>query len=83
MNYFNEPFTEDNLGRLIAKTGQRPIKLMRGAAAAGMTDETPDSDAIKAMVADPNLIQRPILEVGDRAILARPVEKALELLDVR
>jgi arsenate reductase (glutaredoxin) len=65
---------------LIRKTGLRPIKLTRGAAAAGITEETPDKDVIKAMVADPNLIQRPIIEVGDKAILARPVEKALEIL---
>lgn len=62
------------------KTGLRPIKLTRGAAAAGITDDTPDADVIKAMVADPNLIQRPIVEVGDRAVLARPIEKALHLL---
>lgn len=58
----------------------RPIKLTRGASAAGLTDETPDADVISAMVNDPNLIQRPIVEVGDKAVLARPVEKALELL---
>jgi arsenate reductase len=80
VNYFNEPFTEQNLRKLIAKTGLRPIKLARGAAAAGLGDQTPDSDVIKAMVADPNLIQRPIVEVGDKAVLARPVEKALDLL---
>jgi arsenate reductase-like glutaredoxin family protein len=32
------------------------------------------------MVANPGLIQRPILEVGDRAVLARPIDKALELI---
>ena len=32
------------------------------------------------MVAEPNLIQRPIVEVDDQAVLARPIEKALELL---
>ena len=32
------------------------------------------------MVADPNLVQRPIVEVGDKAVLARPIDKALELI---
>ncbi len=70
----------ENLTALVNKTGLRPIKLTRGAAAAGLTDETPDADVIAAMVADPNLIQRPIVEVGDKAVLARPVDKALELI---
>jgi len=80
VNYFIEPFTEANLSKLVAKTGVRPIKLARGAAAAGLTDDTPDKDVIRAMVADPNLIQRPIVEVGDKAVLARPIERALELI---
>ena len=80
INYFNEPFTEKNLGALIKKTGLRPFKLVRGAAAAGITEDTPDAKVIAAMVVDPNLIQRPIVEVGNKAVLARPIEKALELL---
>lgn len=54
--------------------------MTRGAAAAGLNKDTPDSEVVKAMVADPNLIQRPIVEVGDRAVVARPVERALELI---
>lgn len=68
------------LEQLVAKTGLRPIKLIRGAAAAGLTDETPEAEVIRAMVADPNLIQRPIVEVGDRAVLARPIDRAMELV---
>lgn len=71
------------MATLIAKTGLRPFNLVRGAAAAGITEVTADAEVIAAMVADPNLLQRPIVEVGDRAVLARPVEKALELLDMR
>ena len=80
MNYFNEPFTSEVLAKLAKKTGQRPIKMTRGTTGAGLSDETPDDQVIAAMVADPNLIQRPIVEVGNKAVVARPIEKALELI---
>lgn len=78
MNYFNQPFTEENLGALIRKTGMRPYDLLRSKE--GVTTETPDSDIIAMMVNDPNLLQRPIVEVGDKAVLARPIDKALALI---
>ena len=79
VNYFNEPFTEKNLGELIAKTGRRPFELLRRAGETGITADTPDAEVIRRMVADPNLIQRPIVEVGGKAVLARPIEKAMEI----
>jgi arsenate reductase-like glutaredoxin family protein len=36
---------------------------------------------IALMAQHPELLQRPIAERGDRAVLARPVERVLELLD--
>jgi arsenate reductase len=54
--------------------------MTRGATAAGLDKETPDAEVIAAMVADPNLIQRPIVEVGDKAVVARPIDKALALI---
>ncbi|CAN5544252.1 hypothetical protein BH10ACI3_BH10ACI3_29710 [soil metagenome] len=57
--------------------------LRKGEAAvkdAGISTDTPDGDVIKLMVANPNTIQRPIVEVGDRAVLARPIENALEII---
>lgn len=40
-----------------------------------------DDELIAAMVAHPKLVQRPIAVRGDRALLARPAERVLELLD--
>jgi len=80
VNYFNEAFTAERLTKLAKKAGVRPIEMTRGAAAAGLTKDTPDADVIAAMVADPNLIQRPIVEVGDKAVVARPIDKALVLI---
>ena len=69
---------------LIKKTGLRPFDVLRKGEAEfkelGLTPETPDREVIAAMVKHPNLLQRPIVEVDDRAVLARPVEKALDLI---
>lgn len=84
VNYFIDEFDETKLTALIKKTGLRPINVTRlsepDAKALGLNDSTPDSEVIKAMVKDPSIIQRPIVEVGNRAILARPIELVLDLL---
>jgi arsenate reductase (glutaredoxin) len=64
--------------------GMRPFEIVRKGEAAVKSGEvaadTPDDKVIDMIVADPNLLQRPIIEIGDKAVLARPVDKALELL---
>ena len=84
VNYFIEPFTEKNLTALLKKTGMRPYDVLRRAEpefkGLGITADSPDADIIKAMVAYPSIIQRPIVEVGEKAVLARPIEKALEII---
>jgi arsenate reductase len=39
-----------------------------------------DDAIVDAMIAHPDLIQRPIVENGSRAILARPAERLREIL---
>ncbi len=47
----------------------------------GLSDKSLSDDAlIAAMVAHPDLMQRPIVERGPRAVLGRPTEKINEVL---
>jgi arsenate reductase (glutaredoxin) len=62
-----------------------PRELLRKGEAAyrelGLADtETTDDEIIRAMVEHPELIQRPIVERGSRAVLGRPTENIRELL---
>ncbi len=84
VNYFIEPFTEGKLTKLLKKTGMKPWDVLRRAEPdfklAGINKDSSDKDVIAAMVKYPSIIQRPIVEVGDKAVLARPIEQALEVL---
>jgi len=44
-------------------------------------DKFSDDQLIALMAEHPDLIQRPIIERGDRAVLGRPTENVEELLD--
>jgi len=87
VNYFIEPFTQAKLTGLIKKTGMKPFDFLRRAEPdfklAGIDQNSSDRDVIAAMVKYPSIIQRPIVEVDEDAVLARPIEKALELLGRR
>ncbi len=82
VNYFIEPLDEDQLRSLVAKAGLRPRDVVRmkepGARELPLED---DVATLQALVERPELLQRPIVERGDRAVLARPPENVLELLD--
>lgn len=81
VEYHVEGLTEPEVRDLVAKTGARPQDLlrMREEGASDLADADDDA-VIAAMVERPQLLQRPIVVNGDRAVLARPVERALEIL---
>ena len=85
VNYYLEPLNEAKLRELIRKMGIEPRALMRTSESIyreleiGKQDFT-DDELISLMVKHPDLIQRPIVERGDRAVLGRPVENVKELL---
>lgn len=82
VQYHVEGLDEPELRDLIAKTGVPAADLLRmREEGARELAEAGDEDAIvAAMVARPELLQRPIVVNGDRAVLARPVERVLEIL---
>jgi arsenate reductase (glutaredoxin) len=84
VEYHVTGLTEPELRGLIAKSGGSAHDLVRAREATSMGLDTADLDEdalVAAMVANPALVQRPIVVRGDRAVLARPVERVLELLD--
>ena len=85
VNYYLEPIGEAKLRELLVKMGIAPRELLRtGEAVYRELDlgrrELTDDELIRLMVEHPDLIQRPIVERGDRAVLGRPTERIKELL---
>jgi arsenate reductase (glutaredoxin) len=82
VEYHVEGLDEPEIRDLLAKTGVSAADLLRTREeGAHELAEVADEDTIvAAMAARPQLLQRPIVVNGDRAVLARPVERVLEIL---
>ena len=86
IDYHVEGLTEDEVRELVRKTGEPASALFRAREPIyeelGLGDrEVSDDEAISLMAEHPELMQRPVVVRGDRAVLARPVERVRELLD--
>ena len=85
VNYYIEPLTKKKLTELIRKMNIKPRGLLRKSEPIykelGLAnDEFSDAELIGLMIEHPDLLQRPIVERGDRAVLGRPTENVKELL---
>jgi arsenate reductase (glutaredoxin) len=84
VNYFTDELTEEKLRELLKKADLMPFEVLRKGEKvykeSNISAETSPDEIIKLIVENPNLLQRPIVEIGDRAVLARPVEKAIDLI---
>ena len=85
INYYIEPLSKKKLTELLRKMDLKPRDLLRKSEPVykelGLAeDKFTDSELIALMVEHPDLLQRPIVERGDRAVLGRPTENLEELL---
>lgn len=84
VRYLDTPPTMGDLRRLMGMLGiDDPRLMMRTGepvyAELGLSDAGPD-ELLEAVTTHPILLERPILVVGERAVIARPPERVLELL---
>lgn len=84
VNYYVHPFTKNKLKTLLKKMNRKPSELLRKNEKTYRelnfkNAEYTEDEILSFMIENPDLIQRPIIELGDKAVLARPVEKLNEL----
>lgn len=84
VEYLVTPPGKEELRQLLQKLGMKPLELIRTGeevfrqhyAGRALSDE----EWLDAMLAHPILIERPIVVRGNKAVVARPPGKALDLL---
>lgn len=85
VEYLKTPPTPGELTEIVGKLGIRPEALVRRGEVVYKTKyagkSLSDAEWIAALAADPVLIERPIVVAGPRAVIGRPPERALTLLD--
>jgi arsenate reductase (glutaredoxin) len=85
IDYFATPMSLATLRRLIQKLGVSPREILRTGEEvykqlALDKKQLSDDELIRTMVLYPDLIQRPIIEKGERAVMGRPPENVKDLL---
>src|SRR3954452_1616614 len=85
VDFHVEPLSREELAELVRKAGVPARDLFRAREPVfeelGLGErEVEDEEAIDLMAEHPQLLQRPVVVRGDRAVLARPIERVEELL---
>lgn len=86
VEYLKQPLTKKELGDLSHKLGLHPKEFVRKRESdfkeQGLKDKLEDSEVLfNAMEKYPKIMERPIAVKGHRAVIGRPPEKVLSLVD--
>jgi arsenate reductase len=84
IEYLVQPLTATSLAEILGRLGIKPEQLIRKGEEVFKSKYAgralSDAQWIEAMIADPILIERPIVVKGSRAVVGRPPENVLQLL---
>jgi arsenate reductase len=85
VNYYVEPFSKARLQSLLKKMKMKPSELLRKNEQVYKNlkikeKKFSEDQILDLMIKHPDLVQRPIVEKGEKAILARPPEKVRPFL---
>ena len=85
VDYYKQPFTKSLLKRVIQKAGLAVRDVLRTKedlykSLKLANDKLTEDDLLDLMIKHPDLIQRPLVEKGDLALLARPADTIRQLL---
>ena len=86
INYYEQPFTKSLLKALLKKAGLAVRDVLRTKedlykSLQLASDKYSDDQLLDLMIKHPDLIQRPLVEKGSHAMLARPAETVTTLLE--
>ena len=83
--YLDNPPSKEELKNVLKMLGIKPLELVRTKEAIWKENfkgkDLSDDEIIEAMAQYPKLIERPIVIYGNKAVLARPADKVLELFN--
>ena len=84
IDYLNQPLDKDQIKDLLTKLDIEPIELIRKNESIWKENykgkDLSREQVIEAMAKHPKLIERPVVIIGDKAVVGRPPEKIVEIL---
>lgn len=85
VSYVETGWTREQLQRLLAEMGARPATVLRAKEPAAQTlgPDADDEAILEAMIAEPILVQRPIVVTPKGTRICRPSEAVFDLLERR
>lgn len=86
VRYLDQPPTKEKLAELCQLMKVQPLQIIRTGESIfkelGLSkkDERSDDEWLDIMIANPKLIERPIVQIGNKAVMGRPPENVLSIL---